>query len=67
LIDYAEVILYEQEDKEKHKIYFSKSNTRFKIEGRTFVLTKKQSKKITEIISDNISKKNVIFAKLNYL
>ena len=48
-VPYKEVMLYEQGGK-AHKVYFSETNKYFKIDGKTFVLTKRQSKKVSEIL-----------------
>lgn len=48
-IPYKEVILYEQGGN-TYIIYFSSDYQRIKIDGKTFALTKKQSKKISEIL-----------------
>jgi hypothetical protein len=49
-IPYKEVTLYKQ-DSSTSTIYFSKGYQRLKLEGKTFALTKKQSKKIAEILN----------------
>jgi hypothetical protein len=48
-VPYKEVMFYEQGGK-AHKVYFSETNKYFKIDGKTFVLTKRQSKKVSEIL-----------------
>lgn len=48
-VPYKEVMLYEQGGR-THKVYFSETNKYFKINGKTFALTKKQLKKVSEIL-----------------
>lgn len=47
-IPYKEVILYDSEGK-LYKLYFSKTNQYFQIEGNSFQLSKKQSHTLSEL------------------
>lgn len=50
----TEVVFYDSSNSNTHNICFSKTFRYFKIDGRTFVISKKKSKEISKIIGNAI-------------
>ncbi|HLS29724.1 MAG TPA: hypothetical protein VK021_02585 [Flavobacteriaceae bacterium] len=47
----TEVVFYNSSNSSTYNVYFSETFKYFKIEGRTFVISKKKSKEISKILS----------------
>lgn len=47
----TEVVFYNSSNNDTYNIYFSETFKYFKIDGRTFVISKKKSKEISKILS----------------